>query len=230
MTSDSFFALAIGGMLALFFGSVLLFGGYRFFMFLLPIFGFFFGFGLGAQTVQALFGGGFLSTVTSWIVGFGMALIFALLSYMFYFVAVGLIGGALGYVVGVGLMEAIGFNFGFLVWIVGIAVGIALAAAVLVLNVQKWVVIVATAVLGAEVIVGTFLFMFGGLPPAQLVDNPVRVAMQGSALWTITYLLLLVLGVASQYQSTRHVEVETYNRFAEMYGGEPTPVGGPVTV
>ena len=92
MTSDSFFALAIGGMLALFFGSVLLFGGYRFFMFLLPIFGFFFGFGLGAQTVQALFGGGFLSTVTSWIVGFGMALIFALLSYMFYFVAVGLIG------------------------------------------------------------------------------------------------------------------------------------------
>src|SRR5438270_9124301 len=164
MTSDSFFALAIGGMLALFFGSVLLFGGYRFFMFLLPIFGFFFGFGLGAQTVQALFGGGFLSTVTSWIVGFGMALIFALLSYMFYFVAVGLIGGALGYVVGVGLMEAIGFNFGFLVWIVGIAVGIALAAAVLVLNVQKWVVIVATAVLGAEVIVGTFLFMFGGLP------------------------------------------------------------------
>jgi len=230
MTSDSFFALAIGGMLALFFGSVLLFGGYRFFMFLLPIFGFFFGFGLGAQTVQALFGGGFLSTVTSWIVGFGMALIFALLSYMFYFVAVGLIGGALGYVVGVGLMEAIAFNFGFLVWIVGIAVGIALAAAVLVLNVQKWVVIVATAVLGAEVIVGTFLFMFGGLPPAQLVDNPVRVAMQGSALWTITYLLLLVLGVASQYQSTRHVEVETYNRFAEMYGGEPTPVGGPVTV
>ena len=73
MTTDSFFALAIGGMLALFFGTVLLLGGYRFFLILLPILGFFFGFGLGAQTVQALFGGGFLSTVTGWIVGFGVA-------------------------------------------------------------------------------------------------------------------------------------------------------------
>ncbi|MBV9323828.1 MAG: hypothetical protein JO352_08595, partial [Chloroflexi bacterium] len=40
-------------------------GGYRFFIFLLPIWGFFFGFGLGAQAVQALFGDAFLSTVTS---------------------------------------------------------------------------------------------------------------------------------------------------------------------
>jgi Domain of unknown function (DUF4203) len=229
MTGDSFFALMIGGMIALFFGSVLLFGGYKFFMFLIPIFGFFFGFGLGAQTVQALFGDGFLSTITGWIVGFGVAVIFALLSYLFYFAAVGLIGGALGYALGVGLLEAIGLNFGFLVWMVGIVAGIVVAAAVLILNVQKLLVIASTAIIGAGVIVGTFLFLFGG-PAAQLVQNPVRAALQGSFLWTLSFILLALLGAVAQFESTRHVEVETYNRFSEVYGGEPQPVGGPATV
>ena len=62
MSTDSFFALAVTAVIALFFGSVLAFAGYRFFLVLLPIFGFLFGFGLGAQTIQAIFGEGFLST------------------------------------------------------------------------------------------------------------------------------------------------------------------------
>jgi hypothetical protein len=231
MTTDSFFALMIGGMIALLFGVVLLFGGYRFLWVLLPILGFFFGFGLGAQTVQALFGVGFLSTITSWVVGFVVAVIFAMLSYLFYFMAVALIGGALGYVVAVGLLEAIGLDFGFLVWMIGIVAGIAMAGVVLAFNIQKYVVIIATAIIGAGIIVGTFLFMFGGLPSAQVAANPVRVAMQNSAFWSIVFILLALLGGISQYESTRYVEVETYNRFAEMYGGETKPVGaeGPMT-
>jgi len=228
MTGDSFFALMIGGMIALFFGSLLLFGGYKFFMFLIPVLGFFFGFGLGAQTVQALFGDGFLSTITGWIVGFGVAVIFALLSYLFYFAAVGLVGGAVGYALGVGILEAIGLNFGFLVWLIGIVAAVVIAAAVLIFNVQKWVIIAGTALLGAEVIIGTFLFLFGG-PAAQLTQNPVRVALQGSFLWTLTFILLALLGAVAQFESTRHLEVETYNRFSE-YGGEPQPVGGTATV
>src|SRR4051794_16958229 len=170
MTTDSFFALAIGGMLALFFGTMLLLAGYRFFLILLPILGFFFGFGLGAQTIQALFGTGFLSTVSGWVVGFGVAVVFAVLSYLFYFMAVGLIGGMLGYALGVGLMQAIGFDMGFLVWLVGIIAAIVVGAGVLFLNIQKWIIIAATAILGAGVITGTFLFMFGG-PAAQILQN-----------------------------------------------------------
>jgi hypothetical protein len=214
-----------GGTIALLFGMVILFGGYRFMWVLLPIIGFFFGFGLGAQTVQALFGGGFLATISSWIVGFCVAVIFAMLSYLFYFMAVALIGGALGYVVAVGLLEAIGLDFGFLVWMIGIVAGIAMAGVVLAFNVQKYVVIIATSIIGAGIIVGTFLFLFGGLPSAQIAANPVRVAMQNSAFWSIVFILLALLGGISQYESTRYVEVETYNRFAEMYGGETKPVG-----
>lgn len=228
MTGESFFALMVGGMIALFFGMTLLLAGYRFFLFLLPIWGFIFGFGLGAETVQALFGDAFLSTVTSWVVGFGVAAIFAVLAYLFYFMAVAFIGGALGYALGVGLLQAIGLNFGFLVWLVGIVAAIVLAAVVLIFNIQKYVIIIATALLGAGVIVGTFLFLFGG-PTAQLLQNPVRVALQGSAFWTITFILLAIIGGLAQFQSTRSIELETYNRYAEMYGGEPKPVTGQAT-
>jgi hypothetical protein len=235
MTSESFFALMVGGTIALFFGALLLFGGYRFFWVLIPILGFFFGFGLGAQTVQALFGGGFLATITGWVVGFGVAVLFALLSYLFYFTAVALIGGALGYSLAVGLLEAIGLNFGFIVWMIGIVAAMAVGAAVIIFNIQKYAVIAATALIGAGVIVGTFLYLFGGLPSADVTANPVRAAMSQSVWWTIAYLVLAFIGAAGQYESTRRVEIETYNRFAEMYGGEevkdePTTVGGSIAV
>jgi len=50
------FELFCATMIALLMGLVICFGGYRLFLVLLPIWGFFFGFALGAQTIQALFG------------------------------------------------------------------------------------------------------------------------------------------------------------------------------
>ncbi|HEX2513358.1 MAG TPA: DUF4203 domain-containing protein [Chloroflexota bacterium] len=225
MTGESFFALAVSSMIAMFFGAVLAFAGYRFFLVLLPIWGFFFGFGLGAQTVQALFGEGFLSTVSSWLVGFVVALIFAVCSYLFYFFAVALIGASLGYALGVGLMQAIGFNLEFLTWLVGIIAGLAFGAAVLLLNIQKWVIIIATALLGAGVIVGTFLFLFGDLPPDELVQNPVRFVLQTSPLWALVFLLVAVLGGVAQAASTRRWQVTTYNRWETL--AEPTAATPP---
>jgi hypothetical protein len=214
MTNDSFFALLVAGIIALGFGTALLLAGYQFFIVLIPFFGFFFGFLLGAELIQALFGGGFLATVTSWVVGFAVAVVFAVLSYGFYFLAVGLIGLALGYTLAVGLLEAIGLNFGFLVWLVGIVVGVIVAVAVLLLNIQKWVVIVATALLGAGVIVGTFLFLSGKLTDAQLAQDPVRVALQASPFWAIAFIVLAIGGIVLQYVMTRQLEIETYNRLS----------------
>ena len=90
------FELLCATMIGLLFGAIICFGGYRFFLILLPFWGFFFGFGLGAQTVQALLGDAFFATVTSWVVGFVLAVAFAVLSYLFYIVAVALIAGLAG--------------------------------------------------------------------------------------------------------------------------------------
>ena len=47
-------------------------------------------------------------------------------------------------------------NMGFLVWMIGIVAAIAFAFVTLRFNVQKWVIIIATALLGAAVIYAGF--------------------------------------------------------------------------
>ena len=89
-------------------GLVVAFGGYRLFLVLLPIWGFFAGFFLGAQTISFLFSDGFLATITGWVVGFFVGLLFAVLSYLFYFIAVGIVSFSLGYGATVGILGWIG--------------------------------------------------------------------------------------------------------------------------
>ncbi len=184
MTPDSFLAVACASLIAFMFGLVLCFGGYRFFLILLPIWGFFFGLVFGAQSIQMLFGVGFFATVTSWVVGFVIGAIFAVLSYFFYFFAVALIAGGLGYAAAVGLLLAIGLDMGFLVWIIGMVAAIALVFVTLRFNLQKWVIIIATSLLGAGVIFGAFVILFA--PHAALLENPVKVALQQSPLLMLT--------------------------------------------
>jgi hypothetical protein len=225
MTTEPFFALALTAMIAMFFGFVVAFSGYRFFLVLLPIWGFFYGFGFGAHTVQALLNQGFLATITSWLVGFFVGALFAILSYLFYVFGVALLAGTLGYALGVGLMMAVGFEMGFLPWVVGIVVSIAFAVGAIVLNIQKWIIIVATALIGAGTIIGTFLYLFGGLPSAQLTQNPVRYVLQNQPFWLLVFLVVAVLGFVAQYQSTRSMELDLGNRIASQ--ASPAPASGP---
>jgi hypothetical protein len=225
MTTDSFFALAVAAVVALFFGAVLAFAGYRFFLILLPVFGFGFGFVLGAQTVQAIFLDGFLATLTGWVVGFAVAAVFAVLSYLFYVAGVAVLGGVLGYALATGLLMGLGLDFGLLVWLVGLLAALVVGAGVVLLNVQKWVVVVATSLLGAGVIVGTLLYLFGGLPPAAVAQNPVRVALQGSPFWLLLYLAIAVLGGLAQIAATRRWEVTPYNRWVSLSETDIPPAG-----
>ena len=215
MATDSFFAMMCGGMLALLFGLIVAFSGYRLFLVLIPIWGFFFGFGFGAQTMQAIFGEAFLATITSWIVGFIVAVIFAVLSYLFYIVAVGLIAGSLGYSLAVGLLTAIGMNMGFIVWVIGVAAGVVLALVVLRFNLQKIFIQLATAFEGAAIIVGVFLALFGSTTVSQMAQNP-SAALQGLPFWMIIYIGLGLLAFAAQYMSSRAYEIQSYDRWTAV--------------
>lgn len=210
MVTESFFSLMCAGLIALLFGTALCFAGYKFFLFLLPIWGFFFGLALGAQTMQALFGVGFLATITSWVVGFLAGAVFALLAYLFYLFAVAVISFSLGYAVGAGLLMAIGMQMNIITWLVGIVVGAVVAFVALRFNLQKYVIIIATSVMGAGAVFATFLFMF--YPAATILQNPVKAALQGNFLLTITFLVLAVAGIVVQWQTSRDLELQAYNR------------------
>ena len=208
------FELLCMTMIGLLFGAVLIFGGYRLFIVLLPIWGFFFGLGLGAQTVQIIFGDAFLATITSWVVGFIVGVIFAVLSYLFYIVAVALLAGSFGYALGVGLLTWIGLEFGFIVWAVGIVTGIIVAVLVLVLNIQKYAIIAITAFGGTAAVILVLLASVGGLSPLQLAGNPVASAITNSFWWLLFFLVVGIFGFVVQLRVNSAYEIEDYNRYS----------------
>lgn len=208
------FELFCMGLISLLFGLALVFLGYRLLWIILPIWGFFFGFALGAQTLQALFGIGFLATIASWIVGFFVGALFAVGSYLFYMVAVALLAGSFGYALGVGLLTAIGLDFGFIVWLVGIVAAVAVAAAVLYFNIQKYAVILITALGGTGVIVYTLLAAFGDPSLVELMFAPVLLALQDSFWWLLFFIVVAGTGVYVQILANKDFEAEAYNRMA----------------
>jgi hypothetical protein len=183
------------------------FSGYRFFLILLPIWGFIAGFLLGAGAMETLFGVGFLSMVTSWIVGFVLGLILATLSYFFWFIGVAIFAGSFGFSLGAGFMYLLGFNPGLLSWLVGISAAIVVALLVLLLNVQKWFIVVITAFGGATAIIGSILLMFGRVPLEEFSRNAVRLVIDDSWLWIVVWLVLAVAGIVTQARTTSSWEL-----------------------
>lgn len=197
-------------LIALLFGTIIAFGGYRWFIVLLPLLAFFFGFGLGAQAVHALIGDAFLGTVIGWIVGFVVALIFAVLSYLFYAFAVALIGASLGYGLGYALMSWIGFDGALIPFIVGVVLAVIVAFVTLRYNLAKYVIIIATAVAGSAMAIGTLAAGVEGVELARLSGNPLGVLFGDNIIWGILFVLMALAGIFVQLQASRAWMAEPY--------------------
>jgi hypothetical protein len=211
MVNESFLTLACAGLIGTMFGVLLAFFGYRLFLVLLPIWGFFFGFFLGADTIHWLFDYGFLANITSWVVGFVVGAIFAVLSYLFYIVAVAIIAGSLGYFIAVYGLLALGLNTGFIVWLIGIVVGAALIFVTLRFNLAKWVIIIATSFLGAGTTFATLILLFN--PVANFLENPVKFALSQSWFLLVLFALMVAAGIVVQYVHNKTYTLEEYNHW-----------------
>jgi hypothetical protein len=207
------FELLCMGLIALMFGVAVTFFGYRLFLFLLPIWGFIFGFGLGAQALQVVFGEGFLATTTSWVAGFVVGAIFAVLSYLFYIVAVAILSFSAGYGITQGLFDMLEFDLTLIYWIVAVVVGIVVAYAVLRFNIQKYAIIVITAMGGTSAIMFTLLAGFGDLSPMEMLVSPVALAIADSFWWALFFVVVAAAGIFVQLRSHPEWTVEEYNRF-----------------
>ena len=158
---------------------------------------------------------GLFATVTGWVVGFFVGLIFAALSYLFYFFAVGIISFSFGYGATVALLAWIGMSAGFLVWIIAIIAGGVVAFVVYKFNIQKYAVIVITAVGGTSAIIYTFLAMFDSALAVKLLANPVALAIANSFWWLLFFLVVAGAGIVFQIKANRDFEVDTYNRLSD---------------
>jgi hypothetical protein len=191
------------GALAILVGAAFAFVGYRFFLILLPIWGFVAGFALTANAIAGLLNEGFLVTVLGWVAGFFVGLVFAVLSYFFWYVAVIVLAGTVGYALGASILTAIGIDSGFLVFLAGLAVGVVFFIAAIVLAVPKWAIVVLTGIGGAGAIVVGAALAIGRFPVSGLSEGGiVSAAIGDSVLWGLAWAVLAVAGVAVQWWTT----------------------------
>jgi hypothetical protein len=201
------FQLICTAILALIIGVLALVAGYRLFLLLLPIWGFFAGFAMGAHATTLIFGTGFLSTVTSWIIGIVAGLVFAVLSYLIYIVGVALLSAAFGYFLGAGLMLLF-LDPGLIVTLGGLAGAVIMAFVVLGFNIQKPVLEFITSFGGATAVLTGILLLFGRISFEALGENPVRMVLDDSIFWLIVWLVLGLAGFGIQIASNRAYVIE----------------------
>jgi hypothetical protein len=200
----------LAGLFAVAIGLAFAFWGWRLFLILLPIWGFVFGFLLGANAMSNLFGvdAGLFATVTGWVVGILIGLLFAVLSYLYYWVAIILLGGALGYQLTLGVFEWLNLNAeGWIAFISALIVGAIFAVGFFLLHMPAVIVIVATALLGAGAAVAGVVVGLGLIPAVdrnQIFDAGiygVYAVDDLSVIWLIAAIVLAFAGAIYQARS-----------------------------
>ena len=201
------------GLVVIIVGLAWAFYGLRAFTILLPIWAFIVGFGAGASWIQELFGGGFLATTTSWVGGFFVGLVLALLSYFLYYAAVVLLGGALGYTLAAGFAVGIGLP-NFLAIIVGLVAGAALGAAVLLLAMPAFLVVWLSAIGGATAVANGLLILLGRIDLQDIEGGLGQGLLRDPAIAVVTVIVVAAAGIYYQMrevtEATVAVERATY--------------------
>ncbi|HYX12270.1 MAG TPA: hypothetical protein VE817_09815 [Candidatus Acidoferrum sp.] len=201
------------GLVVIIVGLAWAFYGLRAFTILLPIWAFIVGFGAGASWIQELFGGGFLATTTSWVGGFFVGLVLALLSYFLYYAAVVLLGGALGYTLAAGFAVGIGLP-NFLAIIVGLVAGAALGAAVLLLAMPAFLVVWLSAIGGATAVANGLLILLGRIDLKDIEGGLGQGLLRDPAIAVVTVIVVAAAGIYYQMrevtEATVAVERATY--------------------
>jgi len=190
---------------AVIFGGCLCFWGYRLFLVMLPIWSFFGGFWLGAKGVTLLFGEGFLASATGLTTGLILGIILAIFSWQFYDLGVAVLAAMIGAWLGSNTMEALGFGNDTLTILVALGCAIALGVLTYIQNWQQFLVMILSAIAGANAIVSGFLLLNGRVTIEGLrnAGSTIRPAFGDSAIWLVIWLGLAIAGIVVQFRSYR---------------------------
>lgn len=195
------FGNILGAVVLALIGAALLFNGYRWFRLLLPIWAFLVGYGIVAGLMSALFGGGFIGTALTIIPGLMLGVIFAVLSYLWYALAVLFWAGTVGYVLFAGLLAALGVGNGFIVWLAGLTGAFVFIGLATRSDLKRFLPIFLTAGAGATMLLSAWLVLWGR-PVEQLnwgtIYGPLASGASGSWLAVLLWVVLTAVGMGAQ--------------------------------
>jgi len=192
----------IVGLLALVIGLGWAFYGLKVFTILLPLWAFFFGLLSGAGWAQSVFGDGLFASVLSWGIGIVLGLVLAVISYLWYYAAITIAGGAVGYALGLGFVDWLAPNAQFIAIVAGLIVGAVFAAGTFLLGVPIWLVIWFSAISGAAAAINGILIMLGRIHLEDLHGGLMSGLLKDSFIGVVAW---IVVAVAAGLWQTRDV-------------------------
>lgn len=188
-------------------GLTVAFSGLRVFFTMLPLVAFISGFFAGATLITNWLGDGFLSTATGWIVGLVVGVLFAAVSYLWWYAGALLAAGASGAMLLTGLFSLFGVDSGWVLTIVAIIGSVVFILLALVLNLPIYVVLVNTAILGAHGVVAGLLLIFNRVDSSELSWGVARAIVLENWFWWVVMIVVAVLGMASQMALINRIQL-----------------------
>jgi Domain of unknown function (DUF4203) len=211
----------IYGLVAIAAGALFCFRGYLAFRFIIPLWGAFVGFSFGAGLIAEITGDGFLSTTMSWLVGLAFAFVFALLSYLFFAVAVVIAMGSIGFALGTSLMVAFGITWTWLIVLAGFALGVLLAFIAIAANMPMVVLIVLSALAGASALPAGIMLLVGAVDTDEFGDKAVTELANNDWWWYAVFAIFALVGLLAQVRSAERLRGSMRDAWAAEHGGAP---------
>jgi len=193
-------------------GGVFCFAGFRFFRWLLPIFGFVAGFWIGEGIIAALFDYTTTMVIVGWVVGLIVGLILAGLAYFLFKAGIVILGALFGFWLGAAIVDAIGLDNAVLGLLLSIAGAVIFAILVMRANLQAILVQIITALFGATLFLSGFAILLKVITVEQFRSNTfaIRGITASSPLWLLLWVILALLGFVWQYRSAKGTELEAW--------------------
>ena len=185
------------GLIAILTGAVFCFRGYLAMRIIIPLWGAFAGFMLGGGVMSG--SDGFLGSAIGWIVALALAVVFGLIAYLYYQVAV-LIGMmAIGFAIGSSLMVLLGVTWSWVIVLSGVVVAVVLAFIAIVGDLPMALLTVLTGLAGASTIVFGMMLVFGVVDLAELDSARTTEVLADDWWWYMLYGAIAVAGMIAQF-------------------------------
>jgi hypothetical protein len=219
MVSSAMSDLAIG-LLAIAVGALFCFRGFMAMRIVIPIWGAFAGFLLGAGLVDAATDEPLFDSLLAWLVGLGLAIVFAAIAYLYYEVSVVLAMGATGFALGSGAMVAAGATWSWLIILVGVLAGALLAVVAIVADLPMIILVVLTAFAGATSVVLGVMLLAGVVDTVDLDVASTTEQLDDDWWWYVSYLALGIVGIVMQTRHTAQMNESMRAQWSEAGGRE----------
>lgn len=206
------------GILALVIGGLFCFRGYLAMRLIIPVWGAFAGFTLGAGLVAYFTDEGFLSTLVGWLVGIAVGVVFAMIAYLYYAISVLIAMASIGFTLGASAMVALDVRWSWVVILVGVLLGALLAFLAIVADLPTALLVVLSAIAGAIAMTAGVMLIVGALETDDFTAVAATERIKDDWWWYVVMIALAVAGLLSQVRTVDSLRASLRSAWIESGG------------